>query len=117
VLGYGYHRCLCLLCGCLWLQCCDCGNNGTVAFPEMERYRYEPGLATGTIAAGGTIGVLIHTTRIYGRIRYPYEQSIGKLFLAGFIPGIIQALMFIIAIGIICYINPMAGHRVPGRQY
>ncbi len=86
---------------------------GTVALPEMKKYNYDPGLATGTIAAGGTIGVLIPPSVsmvVYGIIA---QQSIGKLFLAGFIPGIIQAFLFIVVIGIVCSLYPLAGPPGP----
>ena len=66
----------------------------TVALPEMKKYNYDSGLATGTLGAGGTIGILIPPSVImviYGMLSH---QSTGTLFLAGFIPGIIQALMF-----------------------
>jgi len=61
---------------------------GTVALPEMKKYKYDPALATGAVAAGGSMGILIPPSVIliiYGIIT---EQSIGKLFLAGFIPGV-----------------------------
>ena len=79
----------------------------TVALPEMRKHNYDMGLATGTLAAGGTIGILIPPSVImvvYGMIT---QTSIGKLFLAGFIPGILQALMFIAVIGFLCWRNPI----------
>ncbi len=78
----------------------------TVALPEMRKHNYHLGLATGTLAAGGTIGILIPPSVImvvYGMIT---QTSIGKLFLAGFIPGIIQAAMFIAVIGFLCWRHP-----------
>jgi tripartite ATP-independent transporter DctM subunit len=86
---------------------------GTVALPEMKRYGYDPALATGSVAAGGTIGILIPPSVgfiVYGIIT---EQSIGKLFLAGFIPGILEAVFYIITISIICRINPKLGPPGP----
>jgi C4-dicarboxylate transporter DctM subunit len=82
---------------------------GTVALPEMERYGYDPALATGSVAAGGTIGILIPPSVgliVYGIIA---EQSIGRLFLAGFIPGILEAVFYIVTIFIMCRINPGLG--------
>jgi tripartite ATP-independent transporter DctM subunit len=82
---------------------------GTVALPEMKKYKYDPALATGAIAAGGTLGILIPPSVvlvIYGILT---EQSIGKLFLAGFIPGILEAFFYIITISIICKRNPLLG--------
>lgn len=86
---------------------------GKVAMPEMKRYKYDTSLATGSIAAGGSIGILIPPSVIliiYGIIA---EQSIGKLFLAGFIPGILEAAFYITAIAIITRRNPAAGPRGP----
>ena len=70
-------------------------------------------LATGSVAAGGSIGILIPPSVIliiYGIIT---EQSIGKLFLAGFIPGLLEALFYIITIVILTRINPSLGPRGP----
>ncbi|MBN1376505.1 MAG: TRAP transporter large permease subunit [Dehalococcoidia bacterium] len=90
---------------------------GTVALPEMKRYKYDDGLATGCVAAGGTIGILIPPSVImivYGVIT---EQSIGKLFLAGFLPGILQAILYMAVIFIICKKNPLAGPRGPQTTF
>lgn len=86
---------------------------GAVALPEMKKYNYDPALATGSIAAGGTIGILIPPSVIlviYGIIT---ELSIGKLFLAGFIPGILEAVFYMITISILTKINPALGPRGP----
>ncbi len=90
---------------------------GKVALPEMKRYNYDPALATGTIAAGGSIGILIPPSLvliIYGIIT---EQSIGKLFLAGFIPGVLEALFYIVTIYILCRRNPSLGPRAPKASF
>jgi tripartite ATP-independent transporter DctM subunit len=82
---------------------------GSVALPEMKRYKYDSALATGCIAAGGSIGILIPPSVglvIYGIIT---EVSIGKLFLAGFIPGVLEAVFYMITIFIMCKINPALG--------
>ena len=81
----------------------------TVALPEMKRYKYDPKLATGCIAAGGSIGILIPPSTaliVYGLVA---EQSIGKLFLAGFIPGILEALFYMAIIYILCKHNVRLG--------
>ncbi len=86
---------------------------GSVALPEMKKYNYDPALATGSVAAGGTIGILIPPSVIlviYGIIT---ELSIGKLFLAGFIPGILEAIFYMITISILTKINPSLGPRGP----
>lgn len=82
---------------------------GTVALPEMKKYKYNPALATGAISAGGTLGILIPPSVvlvIYGILT---EQSIGKLFLAGFIPGVLEAAFYIVTIYILCERNPLLG--------
>ena len=84
---------------------------GMVAIPEMKKYRYDSRLSTGCVAAGGTLGILIPPSIgfiIYGILT---EVSIGKLFMAGFIPGILLALLFIITVLIQCAINPKMGPR------
>lgn len=90
---------------------------GTVALPEMKRYHYSNRLATGCIAAGGTIGILIPPSVIlvlYGIIT---EQSIGELFLAGFIPGILEALFYMTTIFILCKRNPLLGPPGPKTTF
>ena len=84
---------------------------GMVAIPEMKKYRYDSRLSTGCVAAGGTLGILIPPSIgfiIYGILT---EVSIGKLFMAGFIPGILLALLFIFTVFIQCAINPKMGPR------
>jgi len=86
---------------------------GTVAMPEMRRYNYAPTLATGCIAAGSSIGILIPPSVmlvVYGILA---EQSIGQLFLAGFIPGILEALFYMVTIYILCKRNPKLGPPGP----
>ena len=82
---------------------------GRVALPEMKRYKYDDGLATGSVAAGGTLGFLIPPSG--GMIIYAVltEQSIGRLFMAGVFPGIILTFLFIGAIYIVVRRKPDAG--------
>jgi tripartite ATP-independent transporter DctM subunit len=90
---------------------------GTVALPEMRRYKYDDSLATGAIAAGGTMGILIPPSVplvIYGILT---NQSIGKLFLAGFIPGILEAVFYIITIAILCRFKPDWGPPGPKTRF
>jgi tripartite ATP-independent transporter DctM subunit len=83
----------------------------SVAVPEMDRYGYAKKLSTGIVATVGTLGILIPpsvTLIVFGIIT---EQSIGKLFLAGLIPGLIIAFFFIVIIYGWCRINPALGPR------
>ncbi len=79
---------------------------GRVSLPEMRRFGYDDSLATGVIAAGGTLGFLIPPSAglvIYGIIT---EESIGRLFMAGVIPGILLTLLFVLAVGIVVRRDP-----------
>ncbi len=90
---------------------------GTVALPEMKRYKYDDRLATGAVAAGGTIGILIPPSIIlilYGIIT---EQSIGKLFLAGFIPGVLEAVFYMVTIYLLCKSNSLMGPPGPRTSF
>jgi tripartite ATP-independent transporter DctM subunit len=83
----------------------------SVAVPEMDRYGYAKKLSTGIVATVGTLGILIPpsvTLIVFGIIT---EQSIGKLFLAGLIPGLMIAFFFICVIYGWCKINPALGPR------
>jgi tripartite ATP-independent transporter DctM subunit len=66
---------------------------GKVALPEMQRYKYSPELSTGCIAAGGSMGILIPPS--LGFILYAIltEESIGQLFMAGILPGVLEAAL------------------------
>jgi tripartite ATP-independent transporter DctM subunit len=86
---------------------------GRVCLPEMARYKYDPRLAAGTVAAGGTLGILIPPSTalvIYGILT---EQSIGRLLLAGFLPGILLATLFVITIAIWMRFQPELGPPGP----
>ena len=85
---------------------------GVVALPEMRQHGYDDSLSCGSIAAGGTLGILIPPSTgfiIYGIVS---GTSIGGLFAAGILPGIVLALCYVIAIVIVCRIHP---ERAPGR--
>jgi TRAP-type C4-dicarboxylate transport system permease small subunit len=91
---------------------------GTVTLPEMRRYKYDDALSTGAIAAGGCLNILIPPSMILVIYGILTETSIGKLLLAGFIPGILQAAMYMIVIFIMCKRNMgrcRAVHRGDGR--
>ncbi len=88
---------------------------GTVALPEMKKYKYNKCLAAGAISAGGTLGVLIPPSTvlvIYGILT---ETSIAKLFMAGFIPGVLEAVFYMVTIGLVCRVRPDWGPR--GKRY
>jgi tripartite ATP-independent transporter DctM subunit len=78
---------------------------GQMAHPEMKRYKYNATLSVGTIAAGGTLGILIPPSIGFILIGILTELSIGKLFIAGIIPGILEVLFYIGTIYIICRVN------------
>ena len=89
---------------------------GMVAIPEMDKYNYDPRLSTGCIAAGGTLGILIPPSIgfvLYGILT---EQSIGKLFMAGILPGILLSALFLAVVYIQCRLNPELGPRGPATR-
>jgi C4-dicarboxylate transporter DctM subunit len=85
---------------------------GSIALPEMRRVGYDPKFATGCVAAGGTLGILIPPSVIFLIYGFLTEQSIGKLFLAGIAPGIVLVLLFIFTISVITWIKPSLGPPV-----
>jgi tripartite ATP-independent transporter DctM subunit len=78
----------------------------SVALPEMKKFRYDPALATGVVAAGGSLGILIPPSTIFIIYGIMTEQSVGKLFMAGVLPGILLALLFILTIVIWTRLKP-----------
>ena len=90
---------------------------GRVALPEMKRFKYDDSLATGAVAAGGTLGILIPPST--GLIIYAIltEQSIGRLFMAGIIPGILLTCLFLLAISLITRIKPELGPVGPESTF
>ena len=80
-----------------------------VAMPEMRRYRYADSLATASIAAGGTLGILIPPSVILVIYGILTEQSIGKLFMAGFLPGFLGILLYTLAVYFVVTRNPSLG--------
>ena len=87
-----------------------------VALPELRRYGYSGALATGTLAAGGTLGILIPPSVVLVIYAILAEQNIAKLFLAAFVPGILAAIGYMIAISIYVRLNPESAgssKRVP----
>nr|MBX2884956.1 TRAP transporter large permease [Granulosicoccus sp.] len=86
---------------------------GKVALPQMKRFGYRDGLATGSVAAGGTLGILIPPSTGFVLYAILTEESIGKLFIAGILPGILLALLFVVVILIMTTINPEEGPPGP----
>ncbi|MEM8979763.1 MAG: TRAP transporter large permease [Pseudomonadota bacterium] len=85
-----------------------------VALPEMKRYGYSGGFSTATLAAGGTLGILIPPSVILVIYAILTEQNIAKLFLAAFIPGLLAALGYMLTIAIYVRLYPdAAGTRPP----
>jgi C4-dicarboxylate transporter DctM subunit len=87
----------------------------TVGLPEMKRYKYADELATGSVASGGGLGMIMPPSVVlivYGVLT---EESIGKLFVAGIIPAIFVTILFIISIYIICRFSPEQGP--PGERF
>ena len=86
---------------------------GLIALPEMRRNRYSDSLATGSVAAGGTLGILIPPSGIFIIYGIMTQQSISKLFIAGIIPGIILIALFCGSIALVCRRNQNAGPAGP----
>jgi tripartite ATP-independent transporter DctM subunit len=89
-----------------------------VSLPELRRYGYPGGLSTATLAAGGTLGILIPPSVVLVIYAILTEQNIAKLFLAAFVPGILAAIGYMIVISIYvrlypshAYVRPRAGYR------
>jgi tripartite ATP-independent transporter DctM subunit len=88
---------------------------GTIAIPEMRRFKYDPALAVGVVAAGGTLSFLIPPSLgfvVYGMLT---EQSIGKLLVSGILPGIVLSLAFIVVIVIKVKVDPNLAPVTPGH--
>ena len=86
---------------------------GRIALPEMKKFGYDDELATGTVASAGTLGILIPPSTVlivYGLLT---EESIGKLFIAGLLPGIVLVILFVATVMLLCLRNPQLGPRGP----
>jgi C4-dicarboxylate transporter DctM subunit len=86
----------------------------SVALPEMKKYRYDPALATGVVAAGGSLGILIPPSTIFIIYGIMTEQSVGKLFMAGVLPGVLLTVLFIVTI--VVWIRLRPGLCVPAPK-
>ena len=79
---------------------------GRVSLPEMKRYNYDDSLATGCVAAAGSLGILIPPSTIFIVYGILTGESIGKLFIAGVLPGLLLATLFIAVVFLLCLRNP-----------
>jgi tripartite ATP-independent transporter DctM subunit len=86
---------------------------GKVAMPEMKKHNYDEKLATGCIVCGGTLAFLIPPSLAFIVYAILTEQSVGKLFMAGILPGILLASLFVVTIMIITLLRPQAGPAGP----
>lgn len=86
---------------------------GRAALPELRRYGYAPGFATGTIAAGGTLGILIPPSVILVIYAISTEQNVAKLFMAALIPGLIAAALYLACIAVWMRVRPELGPPAP----
>ncbi|MBU1174612.1 MAG: TRAP transporter large permease [Alphaproteobacteria bacterium] len=90
---------------------------GKVALPELKRYGYSDALATGAVAAGGTLGILIPPSIILVILAVLTEQNIAKLFMAAMVPGIMAALGYMIVAGVYVRFWPEGGGVRPRMSY
>jgi tripartite ATP-independent transporter DctM subunit len=86
---------------------------GRTALAEMDRFAYSPRLSTGVVAAGGTLGILIPPSTGFVIYAILTEQSIGRLFMAGILPGILLLSAFLLTIALLCTLKPELGPRGP----
>ncbi|SDI27099.1 TRAP transporter, DctM subunit [Alteribacillus persepolensis] len=99
-----------------------CGSNaaaaasmGTMALPELKKYKYNPALSTGSVATGGTLGIIIPPSTVLIVIAIQTQQSIRDLFIASIIPGILLVIFFLLTILYLCHRNPEYGP--PGPKF
>jgi tripartite ATP-independent transporter DctM subunit len=90
---------------------------GTIALPEMKKHRYDDALATGCVAAGGTLGILIPPSIGFVVYAIVTQESIGRLFMAGFLPGILLTIIFCLVVYLRCRTNPGIGPGGPGTSF
>jgi len=90
---------------------------GQVALPELKRYGYSNSLATGVLAAGGTLGILIPPSIILVIYAILAEQNIVKMFSAALVPGILAAIGYMLTVAIIVRLRPDAASNMPRKPY
>jgi C4-dicarboxylate transporter DctM subunit len=92
---------------------------GKVALPQMRKYGYDDALSSGSIASAATMGILIPPSIAFVMYGIVVQQNIGQLFMAGVIPGILQAVFYLIVTYIVCRIKPglgPAGPKTPMKE-
>lgn len=82
------------------------GTMGSIALPEMKKYGYDTALSTGAVAAAGSLGILIPPSTVFIIYGILVEESIGRLFAAGILPGLILTALFMATVFIMCRRNP-----------
>jgi tripartite ATP-independent transporter DctM subunit len=90
-----------------------------VAYPEMRRYKYPQSFSTGVIAAGGTLGIMIPPSTVFAVYGLITEQDVGKLFIAGVLPGLLAISMYMVTITAIGMLRPgylPAAPKMPWRE-
>lgn len=86
---------------------------GRAALPELRRYGYDPGFSTGTVAVGGTLGILIPPSVILVVYAISTEQNIAKLFMAALVPGLVAVAFYLACIAAWVRLNPRLGPPTP----
>jgi tripartite ATP-independent transporter DctM subunit len=101
-----------------------CGSNtataatmGKVALPQMNKYKYDNMLSSGTVVTGGTLGTVMPPSVVLIVIGLQTEQSIIKLFLGGILPAVLLGLLFVLTIFVVCRINPSYGPAGPKTSF
>lgn len=89
---------------------------GRTALAEMDRFHYSPRLSTGVVAAGGTLGILIPPSTGFVIYAILTQQSIGRLFMACILPGLLLLTIFILTVLLLCTIWPEMGPRGPATS-
>jgi len=89
---------------------------GIIALPSMLKYKYDKGIALGSIMAGGTLGILIPPSILFIMYALVAGESCGKLFIGGILPGLVLSSLFIAYITIRCWRNPALGPPLPEEE-
>jgi C4-dicarboxylate transporter DctM subunit len=88
-----------------------------IAMPEMERFKYDEGLACGAIASAGTLGILIPPSIAFIVYGYICQVPVGPLFVAGILPGILLTFAFMATVTLQCWLNPELGPSGPSFSW